>query len=82
MAVDRWKSRQVACKIINLEGSFPKPSFIPPPSKYVDSFGFPEIRKNPLRDNMISKLWREVELLRLISHVSVMSFLRIDADWV
>lgn len=24
MAIDRWKSRQVACKIINLEGSLPK----------------------------------------------------------
>ena len=46
----------------------------------MDSCGFAEIRKNPLRDDMISKLWREVELLRPISHVSVPNHLRVDTD--
>lgn len=46
----------------------------------MDLFGFAEIRKNPLRDHMISKLWREVELLRQISHVSVLNQIRVDAD--
>lgn len=45
----------------------------------MDSFGFAEIRKNPLRNTMTSKLWREVELLKSISHVSFPDHLRVDA---
>lgn len=80
MAIDRWKSRQVACKIVNLEGSIPK-LFLFPLRKPVNSFRFAEIRKNPLRHNMIEKLWREVELLKSISHVSVLNHLRLNANY-
>lgn len=62
MAIDNFKMRQVACKIININNTSQK-EFCSP------TFQIEAIRQRALKKDTISRLWREVELLKKISHV-------------
>lgn len=59
MAVDRFQGRQVACKIVNL--------IVP----RVDPSESLQQSDTVYRKEVRNKLWREVDLLKEISHVRV-----------
>lgn len=62
MAIDHFKQRQVACKIINIKNT-PQIRSCSPTSK------LEAIRLRAVEKDAVSKLWREVELLKRVSHV-------------
>lgn len=76
MAVDHHKRRQVACKIVYLKDILRKqvshqvepnsPNFQPGRTRF-----------KSLGKETVSKLWREVELLKELSHVG-----RLNHDWL
>ena len=68
MAIDIWTRCQVACKIVNL---------INPPDTIVGEHQSDIV----LNKGRQSRLWREVELLKHISHVRYRSWSRIMLIW-
>lgn len=70
MAIDHFKQRQVACKIVNIKETSRIQSCSP-------TSRIKAIRHRAAEKDAISKLWREVELLKRVSHVWILSQLEI-----
>ena len=69
MAIDRWKRCQVACKIVNLTNNFEQQAGC----CGMTSSAYQRVRENG-QANQAQRLWREVELLRKLSHVCLPIF--------